>query len=746
MHRLCVISGITGTRRKAAWEARREVKRRNGCRLVSACSAVIYSRAPVMPCEVKTRFLLLYGSQRGQAQSIAEEIRDQAEEHGFIADLYCLSQKERYNLEKEIAPVVFVVSTTGDGEPPDTALKFVKEIKDKTLASDHFKHLRYALLALGDTNYTYFCECGRIIDRRLAELGAKPFYATGFADDSVGLEIVVDPWIKDLWDATRTASSEMSTSGQETAGCLESVPNGDLATREEPSADNSGASLNIHLLSLSNVNGPAHELSQRGPAEEESGTEHTILTRSLPPLSQSALNVPTLPHSFIDAQLLDGSAEENNGPCRKEGVYEVPVTSAVQLTREDAVKTALLVELDVSDLDIHYQPGDSLDVHCPNSEEEVADLLGRLGLAGCGNHAVQLRLQADTKKKGVQIPSHIPESCSLQYLLTWCLEIRSVPKKAFLRSLVDCTADPAERRRLQELCSKQGSAEYNRLVRDPGLCLLDLLYAFPSCSPPLSLLIEHLPKLQPRSYSAACSSLRHPGKLHIVFNVLEFPPCPGRPISRRGVCTGWLSDKVSPILRPHGAAESRSGNPDLSDPLKVPVSLRPSSAFRLPADPSVSLIMVGPGTGVAPFIGFLQHREKQRQQDRGTTFGETWLFFGCRHEDRDFLFREELETFLASGTLTHLKVCFSRDPHEGAEPPPKYVQHNLRLNSQAVCDILLRQKGFFYVCGDAKNMAKDVNDTLIDIIGEELQVDKLEVMKAVAVLREEKRYLQDIWS
>lgn len=135
---------------------------------------------------------------------------------------------------------------------------------------------------------------------------------------------------------------------------------------------------------------------------------------------------------------------------------------------------------------------------------------------------------------GAQVPGHIPDGCSLQYLLTWCLEIRSVPKKvpllpnllgapgssqggfeqespllmrsrytwhvslaaacgaspqAFLRSLVDCTADPVERRRLQELCSRQGSAEYNRLVRDPGLCLLDLLQAFPSCSPPLSLLI-----------------------------------------------------------------------------------------------------------------------------------------------------------------------------------------------------------------------------------------------------------------
>lgn len=212
------------------------------------------------------------------------------------------------------------------------------------------------------------------------------------------------------------------------------------------------------------------------------------------------------------------------------------------------------------------------------------------------------------------------------------------------------------------------------------------------------------------------------------------------------MCTGWLFDLINPVLVFPGTAVS-SSSPALP---KIHVSLRPNCSFRPPSDPLVPFIMVGPGTGVAPFIGFLQQREKERQENPGAAFGETWLFFGCRHRDKDYLFREELEGFVSGGILSHLKVCFSRDEEEESSTAdsagrPRYVQHNLLLNSQQVTSILLEQGGCLYVCGDAKNMAKDVNDTLMQMISAELQVDQLEAMKRLAGLREEKRYLQDIW-
>ncbi|KAM3841998.1 methionine synthase reductase isoform 2-T5 [Vipera latastei] len=651
-----------------------------------------------MCCERNRRFLLLYASQKGQAKAIAEEICQEAKEHGFEADIHCISESEQYNLDKEKDPVVIITSTTGTGELPDTAIKFIKEINDKSLPSDHLSHIRYGLLGLGDSEYTFFCNGGKIIDKRFLELGAQRFCEVGLADDAVGLELVVEPWIAGLWIALNQEFASRKED-KNVSFCANKFSNLSIGLQAEClNTEDSGVKNNI---------------SSKEDTDSELPPENSqpSLSFSVPPLSKATLNIPALPPEYLEVQFEESCGQNASLLYTSENsIYRVPVTKAIQLTRDDAVKKTLLVELDISETTFNYQPGDAFNIICPNSALEVEELLDILGLLGKKDHFVCLRVKEGTKKRGATLPQYIPDKNTVKFIFTSCLEIRAVPKKAFLRSLVEYTTGISEKRRLQELCSKQGSSDYNSFIRDPSVSLLDLLRVFPTCKPPLSLLIEHLPKLQARPYSVASSTLFHPGKMHFIFNILEFPSHLGE--LRRGVCTGWLADLVAPVLQVNQKSK------EFFSP-QINITSRLSNVFHLPDNPSVPFIMVGPGTGIAPFISFLQHRQKLRVKHPDYMFGETWLFFGCRYKARDYLFRDELSGFLENGVLTYLILCFSRDvPAVAKTTPPK----------------------------DAKNMAKDVNDTLVEIFTTEKGVDKLDALKILATLREEKRYLQDIWA
>lgn len=381
------------------------------------------------------RFLLLYATQRGQAKAIAEEISEQAVSHGFSADLHCISESEKYDLKTETGPLVMVVSTTGTGEPPDTARKFVKKIHDKTLPPDYFAHLRYGLLGLGDSEYTYFCNGGKVIDKRLQELGAQRFYDTGHADDCVGLELVVEPWIDGLWAAL--TKHFKSLGGQENmSDTLPRASDAPLSTAMKPELLHIQSQ--VELLRLEDVGTRDSELreqnetnrSQQGRIEDFDSS----LVHSVPPLSQSSLSLPAVPPEYLEVHLQESLGQEENQAPVPSGdlIFQVPISKAIRLTTDDAVKTTLLLELDISKIEFSHQPGDSFNVTCPNSDREVEKLLQRLQLADKRGHRVILKIKTDTKKKGAALPSHVPEGSSLQFILTWCLEIRAVPKKVCL--------------------------------------------------------------------------------------------------------------------------------------------------------------------------------------------------------------------------------------------------------------------------------------------------------------------------
>ncbi|OXB60035.1 UNVERIFIED_CONTAM: hypothetical protein H355_014002, partial [Colinus virginianus] len=410
-----------------------------------------------MCCDLKRRFLLLYATQKGQAKAIAEEICLQAGAHGLEADMHCLSEMDKYNLETEKDPVVIVISTTGTGDPPDTARKFVKKIRDKTLPPDHLAHLQYGLLGLGDSEYTFFCNGGKTVDRLLQELGAQHFYDTGLADDCVGLELVVDPWIDGLWLALK----EVFLLQKEKEGMSNDV-SADPRAGHEMNLSSKIQDLKLEDEGVSSFDDPSQKLLDIYVASARDA--EPSLVHSVPPISQSALNIPVLPPEYIEVQFQDTQGENPRlSSLLSEGTaFEVPVTKASQLTSKDAIKTALLLELDIADTAFDYQPGDAFCVICPNSVSEVEELLHILGLSEKGENFVCVKVKQGTKKKGATRPQHIPERSTLKFILTWCLELRAIPKKAFLRALVECTSNAGEKRRLQELCSKQGASDYTR--------------------------------------------------------------------------------------------------------------------------------------------------------------------------------------------------------------------------------------------------------------------------------------------
>lgn len=228
--------------------------------------------------------------------------------------------------------------------------------------------------------------------------------------------------------------------------------------------------------------------------------------------------------------------------------------------------------------------------------------------------------------------------------------------------------------------------------------------------------------LQPRYYSISSSPRAHPAALSITCVVVDEELPGGR--RHRGVASSYL-------------ARLRPGD-------RLPVFVR-RSAFRLPADPATPIVMIGPGTGLAPFRGFLQDRQAVLEARSGsggasTAFGPATLFFGCRQPDQDFIYREELEGWAASGALSVLHTAFSR-----AGPRKEYVQHHIEAAAEAVWDVLQARSGCLYICGDAKGMCHDVQLALAALAGRALGAGEEAGADWLKRLAAEGRFMRDVW-
>jgi sulfite reductase (NADPH) flavoprotein alpha-component len=358
------------------------------------------------------------------------------------------------------------------------------------------------------------------------------------------------------------------------------------------------------------------------------------------------------------------------------------------LNKAGSEKETCHVEFDLAGIGLDYQPGDSFGIVPANDPELVAAVIDRLG---CGPDA--------------EIGDGNGHGRSLQAALREDVALSPAPDSLF-ELLATLTADDGARRTLQAMARGDDPAG--------DLEMLDVLGAlekFPAITPEPRALIAALEPLQPRLYSISSSPRATPGRLHLTVDVVRWRS--GARL-RKGVASTFLADRLAPGDR-------------------VPVYIQASHGFSLPTDPTTPIIMVGPGTGVAPFRSFLHERRATGAP------GRAWLFFGHQRRACDFFYEDEFAELLAAGTLTRLSTAFSRD-QEGKV----YVQDRM-IAEGAELYRWLEDGAWFYVCGDAKRMAPDVDRALHRVVAAQGGVSDEAARAYVAQLIAAGRYRKDIY-
>ncbi|KAJ9517855.1 hypothetical protein QJQ45_004205 [Haematococcus lacustris] len=402
-----------------------------------------------------------------------------------------------------------------------------------------------------------------------------------------------------------------------------------------------------------------------------------------------------------------GSGKDHHSP------FWAPLSCVKELHGAASDRSCVHVELDISGAEASYQHGDHVAVYAQNSPAVVETAAKLLGYPP----DTLITLTVPEGEAGLAAP--FPGPLTLRSALAFFTDLLASPHKDALQALASCASAPEEAARLVLLASSSGKAEYADWVARPHRSLLEVMQAFPSARPPLGLFFASIaPRLQPRYYSISSSPLAHPRCVHVTCAVVREKMGSGR--LHEGVASSWFK-------RQQGQAGE----------VRAPIFLR-SSHFKLPADPSVPIIMVGPGTGLAPFRGFLQ--ERTALVAAGKALGPAVLFFGCRSREQDYLYQEELAAALASGALSALHVAFSRQG-----PAKDYVQHHMEREASQIWQLLEAQQGCLYVCGDAKHMAKDVHRTLVGLVQREGGRSGTEAEAWVKALQDAGRYQRDVW-
>jgi sulfite reductase (NADPH) flavoprotein alpha-component len=380
-------------------------------------------------------------------------------------------------------------------------------------------------------------------------------------------------------------------------------------------------------------------------------------------------------------------------PYSRKNPFLAELTRHDRLTKPGSLKDTRHFVLNLAGSGLSYKPGDSLGAFGRNSPELVDEVIALLGFA---------------PEAAVNDPKGQPTTFRQALLRDYTINRAN---RKMMAALGERIPQGEQRNRLMELVDNGDALSEYVDTRD----YVDILKEFDeACFDSPAAFLSQLSPVVPRLYSIASSLQAHPGEAHLCITVVRYQTH-GR--AKKGLASGFFADHSDMFVK------------------NIPVYVQESRTFRLPKDGSTDIIMCGPGVGLAPFRAFLEQRILE-----GAT-GRNWLIFGEQHQATDFLYGEELMDYHRKGKLHRLDLAFSRDQSYRI-----YVQHRMMEAAKELWSWLQRG-AYFYVCGDARHMAKDVHQALIDIAQKEggLSAEAAAEYVNVTLMKTEKRYLRDVY-
>ncbi|HEY2210635.1 MAG TPA: flavodoxin domain-containing protein, partial [Bradyrhizobium sp.] len=397
------------------------------------------------------------------------------------------------------------------------------------------------------------------------------------------------------------------------------------------------------------------------------------------------------------------------------GVAPMKILANSELQNKDGVHASqrstrhILVQLPS---DVIYRVGDHLSVVPRNDPALVDSVARRFGFLP----ADQIRLRVAEGRRA-QLP--VGDAVSVGRLLTDFVELQQVATRKQIQIMSEHTRCPVTKPKLSAYVGDDAASpgHYRSDILGKRKSVFDLLEEHPACELPFHAYLEMLSLLAPRYYSISSSPSGDPSRCSVTVGVVEGAASSGRGVYK-GICSNYLAGLRAGETIQAAVRETKAG-------------------FRLPDDASVPIIMVGPGTGLAPFRGFLHERAALKA--KGASLGPAMLFFGCRHPDQDYLYADELKAFAADG-IAELHTAFSR-----TEGPKTYVQNLVAAERERVWS-LIEKGAIIYVCGDGGKMEPEVKAALVAIYRERKGVDADAALRWIDDLGTKNRYVLDVWA